>query len=275
MECASIIIVHTLPNRIRVKISEPIKNIENFQSIFTKVSGIECFKYNNITKSILIYFNPIYVGMDELIVNLALIFSKENRLKPIKIIYNYPKKGMSNLAYYSLISILVAGVYKIASPTKTAENLLNWIAVGSTVAAIGKHALVEISEKGSFDPEIVSVMYLINSINKDNFIEASAVTWLAAFGRHLIDFSYDQVTLQFRELRDTYTEEVYYDVSLLRGNQAYDKKDFMETLISKVMESENKGFCDVKNVFCGKGLKPQNGQAFFRLKANKKGFQYI
>ena len=44
----------------------------------------------------------------------------------------------------------------------------------------------ELQVRGRFDPEVMAVVYLINSIGKTNSAQASLVAWAAAFGRHLI-----------------------------------------------------------------------------------------
>ena len=49
-----------------------------------------------------------------------------------------------------------------------------------------EHAYQELQVRGSFDPEVMAVVYLINSIGKTNSVQASLVAWAAAFGRHLI-----------------------------------------------------------------------------------------
>ena len=38
---------------------------------------------------------------------------------------------------------------------------------------------------GSFDPEVMSVVYLINAIGKTNESCAGLVAWIVTFGRHL------------------------------------------------------------------------------------------
>ena len=40
--------------------------------------------------------------------------------------------------------------------------------------------------RGSFDPEVMSVVYLINSVGKPGAVRASLLAWIITFGRHLI-----------------------------------------------------------------------------------------
>ena len=58
--------------------------------------------------------------------------------------------------------------------------------LGATLAAVAEHGYQELHARGSFDPEVMSVVYLINSIGKTNGMQASALAWALTFGRHLI-----------------------------------------------------------------------------------------
>ena len=51
---------------------------------------------------------------------------------------------------------------------------------------MAEHGYQELHTRGSFDPEVMSVVYLINSIGKTNGMQASALAWALTFGRHLI-----------------------------------------------------------------------------------------
>lgn len=51
---------------------------------------------------------------------------------------------------------------------------------------MAEHGYQELHARGSFDPEVMSVVYLINSIGKTNGMQASALAWALTFGRHLI-----------------------------------------------------------------------------------------
>ncbi|MCD3297530.1 hypothetical protein G8T67_12030, partial [Clostridium botulinum C/D] len=54
MNQPTIIIVHRLNNRIRVKLSHPLRGVEEVIVAMEKREGVESFSYNNITKSIVI-----------------------------------------------------------------------------------------------------------------------------------------------------------------------------------------------------------------------------
>jgi hypothetical protein len=48
------------------------------------------------------------------------------------------------------------------------------------------HAWKELRERGTFDPEVLSLAYLVTAFVRGNLLTASVVTWLASFGRHLV-----------------------------------------------------------------------------------------
>ena len=49
-----------------------------------------------------------------------------------------------------------------------------------------EHAYQELRVRGSFDPEVMSVVYLINSVGKPGAGRASLLAWIITFGRHLV-----------------------------------------------------------------------------------------
>ena len=69
---------------------------------------------------------------------------------------------------------------------QTLTRFTRWLSVGATLAAVAEHGYQELHARGSFDPEVMSVVYLINSIGKTNGMQASALAWALTFGRHLI-----------------------------------------------------------------------------------------
>ena len=56
----------------------------------------------------------------------------------------------------------------------------------ATLTAVVEHAYQELHTRGSFDPEVMSVVYLINAIGKPNGFQASLLAWIVTFSRHLL-----------------------------------------------------------------------------------------
>ena len=68
----------------------------------------------------------------------------------------------------------------------TLTRFSRWISVGTTLAAVAEHGYQELHVRGSFDPEVMSVVYLINSVGKPGAVRASLLAWIITFGRHLV-----------------------------------------------------------------------------------------
>jgi hypothetical protein len=62
----------------------------------------------------------------------------------------------------------------------------DWLAGLGTAWAVVDHAWKELRQRGTFDPEVLSLAYLVAAFVRGNLLAASMVTWLASFGRHLV-----------------------------------------------------------------------------------------
>ena len=59
-------------------------------------------------------------------------------------------------------------------------------AAGATLTAVLEHAYQELHTRRSFDPEVMSGVYLINAIGKPNGFQESLLAWIVTFSRHLL-----------------------------------------------------------------------------------------
>ena len=78
----------------------------------------------------------------------------------------------------------VDGALALAGSTLTSVS--RWFSTGATIAAVVEHGYQELQVRGSFDPEVMSLVYLINAIGKSNSLQASLLAWAATFGRHIV-----------------------------------------------------------------------------------------
>lgn len=247
MNKPAIIIVHKLTNRIRVKLSHPLKNIDKISIAMKKREGVRSFSYNSMTKSIVICFQETKISMEDVIMTLAVFYSKQYGMVPIKLMSDTPSRDMPISARYSVAAIGIAAISKIIVQNRSIQKLLNWIAVSTTIGATIEHAYMEINKKGAFDPEVVSVMYLINSIGEGKFLRPSIITWGTTFGRHIIKPSYDNVQLRINEINSSNNEELYYTISVNPCEDMTQKMDFIKGFIFKSIEKQNLSYG--KNLF--------------------------
>lgn len=237
MNNPTIVIAHKIKGRIRIKLSHPLRNGEELMKNLVKKDEIYKANYTDITKSILIEYNPYRISEDEVIIRVIALYSKSYDMIPIRLIYESKKKNLPPMACYSLAMLGIGGISKYITMNQQISDFINWAVVGTTIGAIGEHAYNEINERGYFDPEVVSVMYLINSVTKGEFLLPSAVTWLTTFGRHLIELSYGGLMISVREFKNRDGNK-YFDVSVKTDNELSKGAGMIRVFLERFIELE-------------------------------------
>lgn len=237
MNNPTIVIAHKIKGRIRIKLSHPLRNGEELMKNLVKKDEIYKANYTDITKSILIEYNPYRISEDEVIIRVIALYSKSYDMIPIRLIYESKKKNLPPMACYSLVMLGIGGISKYITMNQQISDFINWAVVGTTIGAIGEHAYNEINERGYFDPEVVSVMYLINSVTKGEFLLPSAVTWLTTFGRHLIELSYGGLMISVREFKNRDGNK-YFDVSVKTDNELSKGAGMIRVFLERFIELE-------------------------------------
>lgn len=237
MNNPTIVIAHKIKGRIRIKLSHPLRNGEELMKNLVKKDEIYKANYTDITKSILIEYNPYRISEDEVIIRVIALYSKSYDMIPIRLIYESKKKNLPPMACYSLAMLGIGGISKYITMNQQISDFINWAVVGTTTGAIGEHAYNEVNERGYFDPEVVSVMYLINSVTKGEFLLPSAVTWLTTFGRHLIELSYGGLMISVREFKNRDGNK-YFDVSVKTDNELSKGAGMIRVFLERFIELE-------------------------------------
>ena len=96
--------------------------------------------------------------------------------------------------------------------TKGSPTRWDWLAGLGTAWAVVDHAWTELRERRTFDPEVLSLAYLITGFVRGNFLTASVVTWLASFGRHLVATPPAGVQVRPMEVRGRTGGRSHYEV---------------------------------------------------------------
>ncbi|WP_297436495.1 hypothetical protein [uncultured Clostridium sp.] len=261
MNNPTIVVAHKINNRIRFKLSHPIKNSLAVMDELCKKDGIRCSKYNDVTKSIIVEYNSFRIAESEIIMRVITMYSKNYDLVPVRLVYNSKKRNMPPMAYYSLLTLVIGGISKYIPMNIKVTEFINWAIVGTTIGAIGEHAYNEINEKGYFDPEVVSVMYLINSVRKGNYLLPSAITWGATFGRHILEMSYARTLISVKEFKNKCSDEVYYDVSVMPDTETSKSANIVRVFLEKFIETESNDI-GKSFVLSGKGVTKHEGSLF-------------
>lgn len=237
MKKLSVIIMHKLPNRVRLKLSEPIKSLENFKENVTKDSESIELKYSPVTKSVVATFNPEKINLQETIYKILTAFSIENGMMPVKLLEGVEQKALESFAIYSGASIVMSGINMLINRNDIQlQNLMNWFSISLTSTAILEHACIETNRKGVFDLEILPAVYLIKSFLNTPKLSIVAMIWLTTFGRHIISTNNDAKEVKFFRIKNKQENKDYYIANVSEDNSI----DNIGDLIYHVFFRKNK-----------------------------------
>ncbi len=90
----------------------------------------------------------------------------------------------------------------------------DWLVGVGTAWSVVDHAWNELRERGTFDPEVLSLAYLVTAFVRGNLLTASVVTWLASFGRHLVAIPPTGVQVRPVEVRGHGNGQSRYEVMI-------------------------------------------------------------
>lgn len=192
-------ILHAIPGRLRIHLEKPIVTTAAFEG----VDGVTGCRYNPRIQTLLCQYDPGRISEERVIQFLSATYAGQAGTELLHVKRSEESGfSMSPSGALALALICADGALKLAGSTLTGVS--GWLSTGATLAAVVEHAYQELQLRGSFDPEVMSVVYLINSIGKTNSFQASLVAWAATFGRHLIPRApREQVYLVRREGRRT------------------------------------------------------------------------
>ncbi|MCB8815015.1 hypothetical protein [Desulfosporosinus shakirovi] len=216
-------IVHQLPGRVRISLSMPPRRIEKLEKEVLEHTGIHCVKFSPITRSVLVYYNPIEIEMPEIIVRIGTALSIEYNMCPVYV-ENKKNVGVNIIDNYALGALIAAWIGKSGLlPLANIANLLEWNAGISTLAAVINHGISEIKISGTPDPEVVTAVYLLNSMLKREFLISSTITWISTFIRHLTGEELGRISIQAFQAFSQEENRMYYDVAVKSEENLYHK----------------------------------------------------
>lgn len=214
MKALNVTIVHRIQGRIRLKLSRAPLDIDKFLMQVKKHDGINYISFNPISKTVLVKYTPTIISSIEIVVRVSIALSVEFGNTGV-LIQNYSEnRSLESLDYYSGVSILALLAYKTLKLNLQFGQVIEYNAGISTTLSILKHAWSEIQRKGIYDPEVVSVVYLLRALINGNILPASIITWLATFGRHLFEAPNERFLLDAHEVNKGDENDAYIDVTL-------------------------------------------------------------
>lgn len=232
-------IIHRLRDRLRIKLSEPIKNFEKLKFQVMEHSGVNTFDYNTYSQTLLLRFDASVVQAQELIIRTAVAYSLENDLSPVKICQKERQEFITPKGLVAGLSILSAFVLNFSSKNVILKTTANWISAATTMAAVVEHAAFDYRKKGSVDPEVLSLGLLVNSIvNNKKVLMPSALTWVSTFGRHFSSSDREGILLEVTKRKEE-GKKAYYHLNIGKLKDSGNMADLFYMLAKKFLNSES------------------------------------
>ncbi len=180
-------VVHSLPGRVRARLSVAPGDVQRMLAGVREHPGMESISFSPITRSVLARFNPHEISQEEIVLRIAFHLSLDCDAAPVRLLAEPEQRpalgGSAAVSAAALALSLAMRGLKIANGSPTRWD---WLAALGTAGAVVDHAWKELRERGTFDPEVLSLAYLVTAFVRGNLLTASVVTWLASFGRHLV-----------------------------------------------------------------------------------------
>jgi hypothetical protein len=95
-------------------------------------------------------------------------------------------RELTDSAFYSGVVLFAALALRLLGRYTNASATLDRIAGLTTAGAALHHGWVDYRLRGNFDPEVLTVTYLLTALLSGNALPATIFTWISTFGRHLV-----------------------------------------------------------------------------------------
>ena len=214
MQEPTITIVHTLEGRVRLHLSQPLMDSRLMAQDVKKHPGIHSVSYSAVTKTVLVKFDSRWIRLEEIIIRISLVLSRDYDLMPVRILPNSPERELTDSAFISAFLLAGAFFMRLLPWATGSQRVVEWIAGVGTAGAVLEHGWQDIRQAGSFHPEILSVIYLLISFIKGNFLPAAVVSWATSFGRHLISSPPQGLKFQAVETKSDELDVPAYEVNV-------------------------------------------------------------
>jgi len=178
-------LLHQLPGRIRIKLSAPPTDVQRFTKAMVSHGGFEQISFNPISKSLLIIYETGHLSTEEILLRAAIALSMEHSYQAVTVRLEGDTEVMTDAAILAGLTLLAASGFQLAGKNKSGS----WLTRASGIAvalAVGEHGWREARQHGYVHPEVLSVAYLFASWLRGNVLRGATVTWVASFGRHLL-----------------------------------------------------------------------------------------
>lgn len=239
MKKLTVTILHKLHNRVRFKLSKDLILPKRF---IKELKGSEYpsleLRYNRVNKTLLVTFSPDEILLQEVIYKIAIAYSIENGMLPVRLMEGNEYKDMSKLSIYAGAAISLSLIHKlIKNYDENLQNILNWTSLAITSAAVTEHAFIDRRRKGNIDFEVLPALYMIKSFLFQQNISSVAIMWLTTFGRHLITKKSLIKEVKVFRVKDKNGKGYHYIANIVDDNTVESLSDFIYQLFFKKANS--------------------------------------
>lgn len=184
-ERPSVTIVHELPGRLRLRLSHHVQQVPRLQRAIAEHAGIRAVEYTATSRSVLVTYNSTEVSAEEIVIRAAINLSLEQGRATVRVLARPHTRELTDSAFYSGLALLAALGLRVFRADKAGSASFGWMAGLGTAGAVLDHGWMEYRQRGNFDPEVLTVTYLLTSLLRGNALPAAIFTWITTFGRHL------------------------------------------------------------------------------------------
>lgn len=152
-------VLSALPGRLRLQLEKPIEG----EAIFLSIPGMQSCRYNPRIQTMLCCYDKAVISESDLLVRIGALYARLQQTAVLHVKHSEEEGfSMAPSGYLALGCIVLDGMMTLAGSTLT--RYTRWLSAGATLTAVVEHAYQELHTRGSFDPEVMSVVYLINAI---------------------------------------------------------------------------------------------------------------
>ncbi|MFP4499672.1 MAG: hypothetical protein ACLFTT_01610 [Candidatus Hydrogenedentota bacterium] len=243
-------IVHTLPGRIRLRLSRPPRDVTTFTGHVLGHAGLDTVEYNPVSRSVLLQFDPDDVHREEVVLRAAAAFALEYSLAAVRVVEPIKPPLTAPAAFYSALLLAGAGAARLLGSAAFVARMDRLAALG-TAGAVIDHGWTELRERGYFDPEVLAVTYLGSTALYGHYLRASLMTWFITFGRHLFESPPLGVRVQLREQGRCEHGEMQYEIVIASDVQTPERVRLLGALQELVRETVIGADGQAANLFRG------------------------
>lgn len=211
-EKAAVRVVHSLPGRVRMRLSRPPIQPDVLIDFVREHAGVGPITYTEQTGSLLVRFDPHVINADEIMLRATFRFALDQGGRPVRLLAAPEYLSLQNSAVVAGAALLTALVRRWRDASNNGDSPLDWLAGLSTAWSVLDHGYRELRSRGYFDPEVLTLAYLGGGMARGKILSASAVTWVATFGRHLVEMPSSGVQVEPVAVQPEQDAEPYFEM---------------------------------------------------------------